>query len=385
MLELRNVSKMAGGEYHIHPTDLTLQRGSLNVLLGPTLSGKTTLMRLMAGLDKPSGGTILFNGEDVTGWPVQKRNVAMVYQQFINYPALSVYENIASPMRVAGKDKATIDREVRKAAELLRLTPYLDRTPLNLSGGQQQRTALARAIVKNANLVLLDEPLANLDYKLREELREELPRIFAESGAIFVYATTEPSEALLLGGNTATLNEGKVTQFSRTIEVYRRPVDIVTAKIFADPPLNTIEVIKTGGAFTRADHAVVPVPAHLAAMPDGPVTIAFQPHHLFPSKGTGGAIHPGADTDLGDRRIGKLRTCGIFWPALGDAGAGHSRHRAGHGDRTVSRYAAPDGFRYTRPRHRRSGLRGDRSWHASRSIISATLTTPRRRRQVIMP
>ncbi|MBW9075735.1 ABC transporter ATP-binding protein [Agrobacterium deltaense] len=282
MLELRNVSKMVGGEYHIHPTDLTLQRGSLNVLLGPTLSGKTTLMRLMAGLDKPSAGSIFFNGEDVTGWPVQKRNVAMVYQQFINYPALSVYENIASPMRVAGKDQATIDREVRKAAELLKLTPYLDRTPLNLSGGQQQRTALARAIVKNANLVLLDEPLANLDYKLREELREELPRIFAESGAIFVYATTEPSEALLLGGNTATLNEGRVTQFSRTIEVYRRPVDIVTAEIFADPPLNTIEVIKAGGAFTRADQTVIAVPAHLAAVPDGPLTIAFQPHHLFP-------------------------------------------------------------------------------------------------------
>ncbi|UXT51500.1 ABC transporter ATP-binding protein [Agrobacterium tumefaciens] len=282
MLELRNVSKMAGGEYHIHPTDLTLQRGSLNVLLGPTLSGKTTLMRLMAGLDKPTEGSIFFNGEDVTGWPVQKRNVAMVYQQFINYPALSVYENIASPMRVAGKDQATVDKEVRKAAELLKLTPYLDRTPLNLSGGQQQRTALARAIVKNANLVLLDEPLANLDYKLREELREELPRIFAESGAIFVYATTEPSEALLLGGNTATLNEGRVTQFNRTIEVYRRPVDIVTAEIFADPPLNTIEVVKVGSAFTRAGHAVVAVPAHLAGMPDGPVTIAFQPHHLFP-------------------------------------------------------------------------------------------------------
>ncbi|KAJ36626.1 ABC transporter ATP-binding protein, partial [Agrobacterium tumefaciens] len=143
-------------------------------------------------------------------------------------------------------------------------------------------TALARAIVKNATLVLLDEPLANLDYKLREELREELPRIFAESGAIFVYATTEPSEALLLGGNTATLNEGRVTQFSRTIEVYRRPVDIVTAEIFADPPLNTIEVIKTGEAFTRADRAVVAVPAHLATVPDGPLTIAFQPHHLFP-------------------------------------------------------------------------------------------------------
>ncbi len=113
--------------------------------------------------------------KDVTGVPVQKRSVAMVYQQFINYPAFTVYENIASPMRVAGADKATIDREVRKAAEILKLTPYLDRTPLSLSGGQQQRTALARAIVKNAKLVLLDEPLANLDYKLREELRQELP------------------------------------------------------------------------------------------------------------------------------------------------------------------------------------------------------------------
>ena len=136
---------------------------------------------------------------------MQRRKIAMVYQQFINYPAMTVYENIASPLRVAGADAGRIDREVKRAAELLKLTPYLERTPLSLSGGQQQRTALARAIVKNAGLVLLDEPLANLDYKLREELRAELPRIFAESGTIFVYATTEPHEALLLGGNTATL------------------------------------------------------------------------------------------------------------------------------------------------------------------------------------
>ncbi|SSC70689.1 unnamed protein product [Ciceribacter sp. T2.26MG-112.2] len=281
MLELRNVSKMVAGEYHIRPTDLVLQRGSLNVLLGPTLSGKTSLMRLMAGLDKPTGGSIHLDGVDVTGVPVQKRNVAMVYQQFINYPALTVYENIASPMRIAGKDSATIDREVKKAAELLRLTPYLDRTPLNLSGGQQQRTALARAIVKNANLVLLDEPLANLDYKLREELREELPKIFAQSGAIFVYATTEPSEALLLGGNTATLSQGAVTQFGETIRVYRHPLDLLTARTFADPPLNTIELVKSGGQFLLGDRPVLPVPAHLAAIADGPVTIGFQPHHLY--------------------------------------------------------------------------------------------------------
>ena len=280
MLELRNIAKVAGAETHIHPTNLVLERGSLNVLLGPTLSGKTSLMRLMAGLDKPTSGSVWFDGKDVTGVRVQDRGVAMVYQQFINYPALTVYENIASPMRIKGADAANIDREVRKAAELLKLTPYLDRTPLNLSGGQQQRTALARAIVKNASLVLLDEPLANLDYKLREELRLELPKIFAASGAIFVYATTEPSEALLLGGNTATLSDGRITQFGRTIDVYRRPVDLLTARTFADPPLNTVEVVKKDGQFEIGGKQAVPVPAHLSGVPDGPCTIAFHPHHL---------------------------------------------------------------------------------------------------------
>ena len=280
MLELRNVSKVVGGVTHIRDVSLTLEHGSLNVLLGPTLSGKTSLMRLMAGLDAPTTGSVWFDGKDVTGKPVQQRSVAMVYQQFINYPAMTVYENIASPLRVAGVDKARIDGEVRKAADLLKLTPYLDRTPLNLSGGQQQRTALARAIVKNASLVLLDEPLANLDYKLREELREELPKIFAESGTIFVYATTEPHEALLLGGNTATLSEGRVTQFGPTVEVFRRPVDIVTAKTFADPPLNTIVLRKSGGNFRLDGGVDLPVPADLAGIADASYTIGFQPHHL---------------------------------------------------------------------------------------------------------
>jgi glycerol transport system ATP-binding protein len=280
MLELKHVSKVVGNATHIDDISLTLQRGTLNVLLGPTLSGKTSLMRLMAGLDRPTSGTVLYDGVDVTGVSVQKRDVAMVYQQFINYPTLTVYENIASPMRVAGADKAAIEREVMKAAELLRLTPYLQRTPLSLSGGQQQRTALARAIVKNAGLVLLDEPLANLDYKLREELRAELPKIFAESGTIFVYATTEPSEALLLGGNTATLSQGRITQFGPTIEIYRQPVDLLTAQTFADPPLNTIDVTKRGGLFALGGGAALAVPAHLSALADGSYTLGFQPHHL---------------------------------------------------------------------------------------------------------
>ena len=199
-IEFRNVSKKVLEEIHIYPTTLCLEAGVFNILLGPTLSGKTSIMRLMAGLDKPGAGRVYFNDQDVTGIQVQKRNVAMVYQQFINFPNFSVFDNIASPLRVKNLSHHEIKQKVAKVAELLKLTPFLHRRPMELSGGQQQRTALARALVKEAELVLLDEPLVNLDYKLREELREELPRLFSETGSTVVYATTEPMEALLLGG-----------------------------------------------------------------------------------------------------------------------------------------------------------------------------------------
>lgn len=279
-LELQGVSRSVGGRVHIHPTSLTLAKGTMNVLLGPTLSGKTSLMRLMAGLDAPSQGRILWNGKDVTGVRVQDRGVAMVYQQFINYPGLTVYENIASPLRILGRPRPEIDRAVRETAEMLRLTPMLDRKPLELSGGQQQRCALARALVKGAGLVLLDEPLANLDYKLREELRVEIPRIFEASGAIFVYATTEPEEALLLGGNTATLWEGRITQFGPTPQVYRQPADMATARVFSDPPMNFVSAVKAGGSLTFGGSARLPAAGALAALPDGDYTAGFRANHL---------------------------------------------------------------------------------------------------------
>ncbi len=288
-LVLDNVSRMVGGETQIRPTSLTLQKGTINLLLGPTLAGKTSLMRLMAGLDRPSTGRVLFDGQDVTGVPVRRRNVAMVYQQFINYPALTVFENIASPLRVKGAPRAEIDAKVRHAAGLLKLEPHLDKTPLQLSGGQQQRTAIARAIVKNADLVLLDEPLANLDYKLREELRIELPRIFEETGAIFVYATTEPSEALLLGGHTATLHEGAITQFGPTIDVYRQPHDRLTAEVFSDPPMNFARVVIEGGRGRIVDragamlHDFIPSGA-LAGLGAGSYSVGFRPHHVSLSR-----------------------------------------------------------------------------------------------------
>ncbi|MEP4198683.1 MAG: ABC transporter ATP-binding protein [Aliishimia sp.] len=279
-LELKGVSKVIEGVTHIHPTNLTLEKGTMNVLLGPTLSGKTSLMRLMAGLDVPNSGQIVWDGTDVTGMRVQDRKVAMVYQQFINYPSMTVYDNIASPLRLMGVSRDEIDQRVNKVAELMQLSPMLSRKPLELSGGQQQRCALARALVKEAGLVLLDEPLANLDYKLREELRVEIPKIFEESGAIFVYATTEPEEALLLGGNTAALWEGRVTQFGLTPSVYRQPVDATTARVFSDPPMNFLKVTKSGANLTFGDGQATPASGPLSDLADGSYMAGFRPNHL---------------------------------------------------------------------------------------------------------
>ncbi len=291
-LELESVSKVVGSSVHIHPTDLVLEKGTMNVLLGPTNAGKTSLMRLMAGLDVPTEGRIRWQGTDVTGQRVQDRNVAMVYQQFINYPTMSVYDNIASPMRLTGADRSEIDDRVRRTADLMKLTPMLERRPLELSGGQQQRCALARALVKDAGLVLLDEPLANLDYKLREELRAEIPRIFEESGSIFVYATTEPEEALLLGGNCATLWEGRVTQFGPTPRVYRTPADATTARVFSDPPMNFLEIEKRGDALVYGDQKSMDAD-RLGLGPDladGHYTAGFRPAHLALSAPEGRAV-----------------------------------------------------------------------------------------------
>ncbi len=262
----------------------------MNVLLGPTLAGKTSLMRLMAGLDAPTTGRLIWNGQDVTGMRVQDRRVAMVYQQFINYPGMTVYDNIASPLRLMGKSSAEIDRAVRATADMLKLTPMLTRKPLELSGGQQQRCALARALVKEAGLVLLDEPLANLDYKLREELRAEIPRIFAQSGAIFVYATTEPEEALLLGGNTATLWEGRVTQFGPTPDVYRNPTDAVTARVFSDPPMNFVTAVKNGNRMSLGNGVTLPATGRFAALHDGTYQAGFRANHLHLHRNSGDSV-----------------------------------------------------------------------------------------------
>ena len=326
---LEHVTRTVDGIPTIRDVSLTLERGTLSVLLGPTLSGKTSIMRLLAGLDRPTTGRVLVEGKDVTGFDVRQRSVAMVYQQFINYPSLTVYENIASPLRVQGRPREEIDRRVQEAAKLLRLEPYLKRTPLQLSGGQQQRTAIARALVKGADLVLLDEPLANLDYKLREELRTELPRIFEASGAIFVYATTEPSEALLLGGNTVCMWEGEVLQAGDTSKVYRQPDTLRVAQVFSDPPLNIVGIEKKNGSVQYAGGIQAPATGLYAAACRRPLSRRLprpsarsRQRHRRPPRIS---RHRHGDRD---HRLGKFRASPSRRLQLGRGAAGRARIRA---------------------------------------------------------
>lgn len=277
---LENITKMVAKEKHIDNVSLELEPGTFNILLGRTLSGKTTLMRLMAGLDRPSQGRILINGKDITGVPVRKRDVAMVYQQFINYPSMNIYKNIASPLRLAKVDGKEIDRRVHEVAEVLQIEALLDRFPNELSGGQQQRTAIARALVKDTELLLLDEPLVNLDYKLREELRIEMRDIFKRRKSIVVYATTEPLEALTLGGNTAVLFEGHLEQFGATVDVYQHPQSTRIAQAFSDPAMNFVNGNIDSGMLRLGDTEPTPLQKHLKDLPSGSYQFGMRPSHL---------------------------------------------------------------------------------------------------------
>src|SRR5690349_21448054 len=235
-LSLDRVSKRVGAQTWLYPQSIAPRSGAVTVLLGATQAGKTSLMRLMAGLDAPTEGKVFVDGKDVTGVPVRERNVAMVYQQFINYPSLKVADNIGSPLKLRGEKN--VEGRVRELADKLHIGMFLDRYPAELSGGQQQRVALARALAKGAPLMLLDEPLVNLDYKLREGLREELTQLFATGDSTVIYATTEPGEALLLGGYTAVMDAGELLQYGPTAEVFHAPQSLRVARAFSDPPMN---------------------------------------------------------------------------------------------------------------------------------------------------
>ncbi|HEU4732193.1 MAG TPA: ABC transporter ATP-binding protein, partial [Kofleriaceae bacterium] len=287
-LTLHEIARTVNGEPHLIGVSLTLEPGTMNVLLGNTGAGKTSLLRIIAGLDRPSHGTIQQRGVDITRRPARERSVALVYQQFINYPSLTVRENIASPLRLARARDA--EARVRELARLLRIEELLDRLPGALSGGQQQRVAIARALAKGAEILLLDEPLVNLDYKLREDLRDELRALFgaARSGrtpATVVYATTEPAEALALGGTTIVIHQGRVLQHAPTLDVYHRPASVAAARVFSDPPINLIDGVVKGGAIELGGELRIAIDGtHLAGLAPGPYRFGIRASdcHLHP-------------------------------------------------------------------------------------------------------
>ncbi len=249
MLEMRNVNRAVDGEVHLDGIDFTFEAGKFYTILGRTGAGKTSLMRALMGLMPLDGGQVLLDGTDITAVPVWERKMAMVYQQFINYPHLDVLDNVAFPLRRQGVGKAEARRRAREFIDLVGLGDLIDRRPAQLSGGQQQRVALARALVKEARTLMLDEPLVNLDYKLREQLREQFPKIVERNrDSIILYATTEPREAMQLGDEIIVMHQGRILDAGRPDEMFLRPRNITVAELMGEPPISSFRGEVSEGA-----------------------------------------------------------------------------------------------------------------------------------------
>ncbi len=277
-LVLKNIALTQDSEDIIYDLSATFQ-GGINLLIGPTTAGKTTLMRIIAGLVRPTSGTMTMDGLDITKESVQKRSVSFVYQQFINYPSLSVFENIASPLLAQKKrpTKQEVAARVEEMATLLGLTPFLKRKPAELSGGQQQRVAIARALARKADIVLLDEPLANLDYKLREQLRAELQSIFSNESSIVIYSTAEPSEALDFATDTFVMDEGRLIQTGKALEIYQAPKTVAAAIAMADPPINLLTSKVDGKTANFGPESFKLSRPELDGSSAGEITLGIQP------------------------------------------------------------------------------------------------------------
>ena len=240
-VDIRNLTKRFGDLHAVDGVSLSIHEGEFLVLLGPSGCGKTTLLRMIAGLDRPTAGEISIGGERVDGdVPPRARGIAMVFQSYALYPHRTVFRNISFPLEAVGLPRAVIDQKVRWAAEMFSITRYLDRYPRQLSGGERQRVALCRALVRDPKVFLLDEPLANLDAKLRNTARDELKRFQRRIKTTTVYVTHDQVEAMGLGDRIAVMDKGKVRQVGTPHEVYEDPVDTFVATFLGQPPMNLV-------------------------------------------------------------------------------------------------------------------------------------------------
>jgi multiple sugar transport system ATP-binding protein len=241
IVETRRVLKFFDAVCAVDGVDLLAKEGEFLVLLGPSGCGKTTLMRMIAGLERPTSGDIVIDGSIVTALPPRARNVAMVFQSYALYPHLTVEKNISFPLRAVGMRKDEIRKKVDWAAHMFGIERFLNRKPRQLSGGERQRVALARAVVRDPVVFLLDEPLSNLDAKLRNSARDELKQFQHNLGTTTIYVTHDQAEAMGLGDRIAVLNQGRVCQVGTPYEIYDHPTDIFVATFIGSPPMNLIE------------------------------------------------------------------------------------------------------------------------------------------------
>jgi len=283
-LALDNLTFKPTKEYHLNNVSLHFEPGKMYTILGRTLSGKTTLLKTIAGLLTPDSGSISFEGNDFLSIPVWNRNIAMVYQQFINYPHLNVQENIEFPLKQRKMNPSLIEKEVSQAIKQVGLLGFESRKIQELSGGQQQRVALARSLAKKAKILLLDEPLVNLDYKLREGLREEFKKLFSgeeASQSILIYASTDPLEAMQLNGDTIVIDEGQILQSGSAKEVFENPSSAKVAEITNDPAMNINEGLIKDNKLILNQDIIFPLPNHLKNIPQGKYLIGIRATDLY--------------------------------------------------------------------------------------------------------
>lgn len=294
VIRLDHVTKQYGAVHAVREADFAIGRGEFFAMLGPSGCGKTTTLKMIAGFEQPSSGRVMLDGDDVSKVPPHRRNVNTVFQQYALFPHMSVYDNVAYGPRSAKVPRADIDRRVREMLEVVRLGDYAQRRPAALSGGQQQRVALARALVNFPSALLLDEPLAALDLKLREAMQIELKRIQREVGITFVFVTHDQGEALSMSDRIAVMNEGTVEQIGTPQEIYQRPATLFVAGFIGSANLLPGTVEATDGSDTvvtlRTGTTVRARGGHVT-QPGAPVSVMLRPEALRPSREEPAAGH----------------------------------------------------------------------------------------------
>ena len=282
-IRLEKVLKLFGKVRAVDGVSLTIKDHEFMVLLGPSGCGKTTLLRCLAGLELPDAGAIYIGDNDVTDWEPRRRSLAMVFQSYAVFPHLTVFDNIAFGLKMQKRPKSEIETRVRQSATLLEVEPYLERHPSQLSGGQRQRVAVARALVMNAQVLLMDEPLSNLDALLRIQMRAELKRLLQEVQATTVYVTHDQVEALSMGDRIAVMRSGRIVQVDEPMKVYSEPEDIFVGGFIGNPPMNFLKgrVEQNGAGPTfNIEGQHMPAPMALMSMAGQPVTLGIRAENV---------------------------------------------------------------------------------------------------------